>query len=159
MILLTLLSQYSKLQPLDALILGFTKQRVIIRIKSSTKLKLRIKIINWCDQRVIMLICYAPYGIISPFFRKSPNPSPSLALGMSVSISVSLCNSCINPLYCWKIRAVRVRAINLLTRILPGWNTRKQIQKEEYSKFFVTRYLNRPTHCEALVLNNWKEKL
>ena len=73
---------------------------------------------------VIMLICYAPYGIISPFFRKSPNPSPSLALGMSVSISISLCNSCINPLvYCWKIRAVRVRAINLLTRVLPGWNT------------------------------------
>ena len=68
-----------------------------------------------------MLICYAPYGIISPFFRKSPNPSPALALGMSVSISVSLCNSCINPLvYCWKIRAVRVRAINLLTRVLPG---------------------------------------
>ena len=77
---------------------------------------------------VIMLICYAPYGIISPFFRKSPNPSPSLALGMSVSISVSLCNSCINPLvYCWKIRAVRVRAINLLTRVLPGRNTWRQI--------------------------------
>ena len=95
-----------------------------------------------------------------PFYESDLTPGPSLALGMSVSISIILCNSCINSLvYCWKIRAVRVRAINLLTRILPGWNTRKQIQKEEYSKYFVTRYLNKRTHCEALVLNNWKEKL
>ena len=63
-----------------------------------------------------------------PFSEGDLTPGPSLALGMSVSISIILCNSCINSLvYCWKIRAVRVRAINLLTRILPGWNTRKQI--------------------------------
>ena len=158
MILLTLLSQCAQRHHQNQI---FDQAEIenqnnqLVRLARASKLAFNALYIF-----VIMLICYAPYGIISPFFRKSPNPSPSLALGMSVSISVSLCNSCINPLvYCWKIRAVRVRAINLLTHILPGWNTRKQIQKEEYSKYFVTRYLNKRTHCEALVLNNWKEKL
>ena len=90
----------------------------IAQLARATKLA-----INALYVYVVMLICYVPSICIFPIFMMSQNPSPSLTLCYVSSGAIILYNSCLNPLvYCWKIREVRERVVDLLKRMFSRWN-------------------------------------